>query len=475
LVAALGCGAKTDQDTRDSACQAGDPSCTPTVGSQPPTGGPPSGPSGAGTGAVVDGLPCDVAPLITQHCVTCHSERPRFSAPMPLTKLSHFQVAAPTMPARKVYEVAIDRINATDIKLRMPPASGAAITPANLQILNTWLGGGAVAGSTSCEVVDPMAPPTTTGGSGMGGSSMTMGTGGTTSTMGTGGSMVAPPPPADDVQCYELRAHAPGNKTAPFSVPNQPDLYTNFTFMPPWQGMQYGRSFRVLTDNVDVIHHWLLYKNSTPGPDGAVDPSIGAHPNGELVHGWAPGGDDLVLNADVGIEMPGTVSYTLETHHNNLGSGPVPDASGIEVCVTPTRPTNIASLSWLGTDMISGTTATGTCDPASNERIHILGATPHMHTKGRHMKVVINRASGTQEMLHDEPFDFDYQHSYDHDVWIEPGDRITTTCTYSSPAQFGEGTGDEMCYFFTLYYPKLALTAPGLGAIIHGPNTCLGF
>ena len=53
-----------------------------------------------------------------------------------------------------------------------------------------------------------------------------------------------------------------------------------------------------------------------------------------------------------------------------------------------------------------------------------------------------------------------------------PGDRIKISVTYSKPVTFGEGTGDEMCYFFTLHYPVNALTSAGLGQIIHGPNTC---
>jgi hypothetical protein len=95
------------------------------------------------------------------------------------------------------------------------------------------------------------------------------------------------------------------------------------------------------------------------------------------------------------------------------------------------------------------------------------------------MKVDINRAAGGIEVLQDMPFDFATQISYMKDVWLEPGDSITTTCTYDRPVSFGEGTGDEMCYFFTLAYPKLALTDAGLGAVIHGPNSCgvvgLGF
>ena len=277
-----------------------------------------------------------------------------------------------------------------------------------------------------------------------------------------------------DLECYEFRAHAMGDKTKPFSVGTTPDMYTNFTFMPPWQGAAYARSFRVLKGNTAVIHHWLFYKNSGPGTDGAIARSIGAHPTGELVHGWAPGGSDLYLDHDVGLEMPGNVSYVLETHHNNVTSGPMDDDSGVEVCVTTKAPEHVASLSWLGTDTIAGTTASGECRPTSQQPVQVIGIQPHMHLKGTHMTVEITRKEGKKELLHDAPFDFQSQHSYDVRTTIMPGDHILTTCTYSEPARFGEGTNDEMCYAFTLYYPKLSLTNGNpIANLIHGPNTCL--
>jgi hypothetical protein len=82
--------------------------------------------------------------------------------------------------------------------------------------------------------------------------------------------------------------------------------------------------------------------------------------------------------------------------------------------------------------------------------------------------------NGKKEMLHDAPFDFQYQHSYPAMTVLMPGESIKTTCTYNSPTSFGEGTNDEMCYLFTLYYPKLSLTNGNpVATLIHGPNTCL--
>lgn len=431
----------------------------------PASSAPPGAPN-------VPGVPCDVAAVVSENCTTCHSNPTKYQAPMPLMAYADFMAASKTMPARKVFQVIPERINAADVKLRMPPASGASVSPAGLKAFNDWLASGANAVTPSCAIVAkgaPAQPPT-------GGTVPPSPTNGTTTPTsaesGTSSTKIDYNDPL--MKCYEFRAHAAGNNTMPYSVSTQPDQYTNFIFKAPWQGSMYSRSYRVLDGNAKVIHHWLLYKNSAAVANDSVGPSSGAHPDGELVHGWAPGGSDLYLAPDVGIEMPSTVGYTLETHHNNTTGAPAPDNSGVEVCVTPTAPKNVASLSWLGTDAITGTSASGVCTPTSKQPIHVLAVTPHMHTKGVHMTAEITRAGGKKEMLHDAPFDFAFQHSYQESTILMPGDSIKTTCQYSAPASFGEGTSDEMCYLFTLYYPKLALTNGNpIGTLIHGPNTCL--
>jgi hypothetical protein len=239
--------------------------------------------------------------------------------------------------------------------------------------------------------------------------------------------------------------------------------------------MKWLRSVRTKLDNEAVVHHWLLYRLPTPTNDGGVAPSAGAHPAAELVHGWAPGGTDLMLPDDVAMEAPDT-GWLLEYHYNSNDPA-AKDASAVELCVADNERPNVASISWLGTNNIGGLMATGTCTPRQPQgEITILGFTPHMHTKGRHMKAVINRAGGAPEVLHDEPFDFNYQIAYEPPapVVLEPGDTITTTCTYGSPASFGSGTNDEMCYFFVMYYPRLALTDGSLLGGFQSANTCFG-
>jgi hypothetical protein len=226
-------------------------------------------------------------------------------------------------------------------------------------------------------------------------------------------------------------------------------------------------------DNDQVLHHWILFEEPSAA-DNTANEILGAHPGGQMLHGWAPGGSDLYFTPDVGIRMDGDTSYLLEVHYNSNDPAAT-DASGLEICVTSAPPENEAIISWLGTDAIRGTSATGTCAPRSSEPIHIIAGTPHMHLKGTHMKVVVNRAGGGSEVVHDEPFSFENQRGYPANIVINEGDSISTTCSYNAPATFGKGTNEEMCYWFALSYPAGALADGGfIGTLTHGANSCLG-
>jgi len=272
-------------------------------------------------------------------------------------------------------------------------------------------------------------------------------------------------------------AHDGSGLEQPYKVGVAKDAYFDFVFAPPWQGTAYGVLIRPIIDNKTVIHHWLLFQDGIRGAPGPAVKSSGAHPGGQLLYGWAPGAEaiDFRASAIVGLELPET-TYTVEVHYNSKDERAV-DGSGVEICVAKQPPVNVAALSWLGYDQLltPATKWTGTCKPTSNEPIHIVSVWPHMHLTGTHMTSTIKRANGQSELLHDEPFDFNYQRLYKKDVTLLPGDSIVTECTYAQPMRFGEGTAQEMCYLFTMAYPRGALADMGpWGRQAHGEGACLG-
>jgi hypothetical protein len=343
----------------------------------------------------------------------------------------------------------------------MPPAAAPSgtLTADEKATLNAWLDQGAPGSAETCAT-----GPTPDGGV---------------------------PPGPDDVsglECVKLLAHAQGDKNAKYKVGTAVDKYFNFGFQAPWTGMAYGVVIRPVIDNAKVLHHWLLYKEQIA--DGAIKETIGQHSGGQLIHGWAPGG--IALNfrkkgPDVGIELPAG-SYAVEFHYNSNDASAM-DASGVEICYQKTVPKNIASMHWLGWDnggsisfALGGTCAspstnwTGTCKPAGQSKpINLLFMIPHLHQTGRHVKSVIKGVDGKERILHDKPFDFAYQTTYETSEVLMPGETITTTCTFSEPKCAGNATSQEMCYLFTYAWPKGALIDNGTeGKFIHGEGTCLG-
>ncbi len=497
LALAAGCGAAdTGGSTATVACPPGSTLCTPAgatglgTGGTGTTGAPVgSGPVMTGTGgaagsnngmqgavgaaganggavtpAVADGVPCDVAQVVSARCTGCHQTTPKFGAPMPLMTFADFHAPAHSNATRMVYQVIPERINPTDPAKRMPPTSVPALTAAENMTIAQWVAGGAMAAASSCPITAANLVPGDTPDGGTG----------TVSMGGSGGASIEPIQYDDpEMKCYDFLAHAAGDKNAPYTqAPGE--QYMEFDFAAPWTGTVYQRATKLVIDpNSQVVHHWLLFKQSGPVTDGAVTPGTGVHPDGILLHGWAPGASPLYLDPDVGVKLESTVGYELEVHFNNPTGAPGDDHSGAELCVTPKVPAHVAQISWVGTDSISGLTASGTCSPNASEDIHIIAAQPHMHLKGNHMKVVINRAGGGMDVIHDEDFMFENQHYYVENAVLHPGDTMTTTCSYSSPATFGPSTNQEMCYFFSLAWPAGTLVMPGIGTALHGADSCL--
>jgi hypothetical protein len=436
----LGAGGTTAIGGAPAGAAGGAPAGATTAGATP--GGTTGGTGGAAGGG---DLPCDVKAIVQQRCGSCHGATPA-SSPMSLVTHANWHAQGTTDRTKQYYQLAKLRIN--DTTKPMPPPSIGMLTADEKAKLNAWLDQNAPAGTTSCMNV-PTGP-------------------GEIDTTG--------------LECYKLLAHAPGSKTAKYNVGAAVDAYVNFGFKAPWQGTLYLQVIKPVIDNATALHHWLLYRETVT--DGSVEPTIGQHA-GELLNGWAPGGalPDL-RSLDVGQELPAT-SYSVEMHYNSSDPN-AQDASGVELCGKKTPPKHIASLSWLGYDqggtisyatglcLEPSTSWTGTCNPGHTQPIHLVTITPHLHQSGRHLKAVINGPNGSR-ILHDKPFDFAYQVTYTTDEVLMPGESITTTCTFSAPNCAGQSTQQEMCYLFTLAYPKQTLVDFGLeGTLMHGEGVCLG-
>jgi len=426
-------------------CAAGDADCSDgrcdddSGGGAVDTGDDPSASGGDADGGPASdrGLPCDVQDVIDRHCTSCHDAMPRFGAPMSLYDVDAWRVPTPTDPTQTVAQRAALRL--VD-EARPMPATGQ-LPPDDLAVLQAWIDAGAPADDAACG----------------------------------GGPDVPEPAGPDALPCeptVEFLAH---DGDAPFHVPAQgaANLYQCFTFASPVGPTTQATAWAPITDDARVLHHWILYRTETPQVDGGSGP-CNMPSDALFVAGWAPGGGNYELPADVGLELGGAdVSFILQVHYHNVsGHTDALDRSGVAMCVVdePREHTaGIVTLGTVGINIPAGAEShevQGTCPswitsylPAP---LHAIASFPHMHELGRGLKTEILRGgeSGPAQTLVDVPnFSFESQTYYPHEpeILVNPGDALRTTCRYDNQdggtVHFGEATEDEMCFNFVMVWP----------------------
>ena len=426
--------------------------------------------------ANVGGLPCDVSAVLQNNCAQCHGETPAGGA-IKLTAHEDWHRMSPLFdPTKKVFEVAQIRINDGS----MP--QGGVMSAGDIATLDAWLAAGALAAGpdeATCNTpVIPddndddvvVEPPVTEGG-----------TIDNCKKPGAFDPLVA----EGDETCYEFDVHAPGGSGA-FNVPTN-ETYHEWYYAVPWPAgsvwTRYGADF----DNLQVLHHYLIFTSSAARAPGDVAQNVLGTTLGTsatLIGGWAVGGCRTELPEDVGGEIPQSPLIMVQWHMYNTTGRVAQDNSKVQVCTVPgnARP-NTAGITFLGTENFNGPGGmppgendfTTRCANNSGAPITIIGFNPHMHLLGTNMKTDII-SGGTATNIFDMPFQFDYQVSYDiPPATVMPGDIVETTCSFfndtGSNVAFGESTNTEMCYQFALSYPAGALNNGAL-SLIGALNTC---
>jgi hypothetical protein len=352
------------------------------------------------------------------------------------------QVPAPSDLARPVYELAGDRI--LDDARPMPPTGD--LDPAEEALMLDWIDAGAPRGSeATCEHDDQPTPD---------------------------------PVGPDALPCeptHTFTAHAAGSDNEPFKVPTQgaENLYECFTFASPLAEGTQATAWAPIIDDERVLHHWILYRTTTPQEDGGVGP-CNMPSDATFVSGWAPGGGNYLMPDDVGLELGGPDdSFILQIHYHNTGHYDDSfDRSGVALCTAEEPRPNTAGVMTLGTVSINipagaeNYSTSGTCPGWLTSYlpgpVNVIASFPHMHELGRSIRTDILRggANGAIEPLIDvEMFNFENQLFYEHspEVQVHPGDAVRTTCVYDNHydfnVTFGEATEDEMCFNFAIVYP----------------------
>lgn len=376
---------------------------------------------------------CAAQAVLQDKCNACHGATPAAGAPMSLVTYDDLTAAAPVTKGKKVYEVVSTRTHATSKP--MPPTG--ALATADLAPLDAWIAAGAPDTDAPC-----------------------------------GDSSAAVPaasdqdwPPAGCDKSYKVLA---GNGS-PVMVPPGQEIHPQFTLDAPWgDDKVQAIMFRPISDNLKVLHHWILNSQGTVST---------------FVSGWAPGQDNTLrkpLPDGVGVYLPsGKQVLRMDMHYNNLqGTKTEADNSGVEICVTHTLRKNAATtfMNFMGLPFIAPgqeTDIVGTCNVQVTEPVFLMSESPHAHKLATHMKLEHIRA-GKSTILHDAPFAFDAQvsNALPAPFELKTGDQVITTCHYKNDTNnlvtFGEDTGNEMCFNFATYYPMGALSCNGQAPVDAG-------
>jgi len=357
-------------------------------------------------------------------------------------------------------------------------ATGGTSAPGGTGVPTDSGGSGVVSGSGGSHsgtggsmgaTGDAGGPGGAMGGTGGAGGAMT-GAGGTAGGVGDG---IGP----EYLPCTPTRffkAHASGSPTAKYAVPNPTnDQYVCFNFKSPFAPGEQAIATAPIIDDARVIHHYILYGTTSALTDGAV--STGCTSTGAAVHvsGWAPGGQNSVMEPDVGMVLDYPY-FQLQVHYNNQRYSDGADASGVAFCTTTTPRPNAAGIVTLGTTLFSipangndyavNSNCTGLAADGSTP-ITVIGTSPHMHLLGTGFRTQHMRGGANMGDLSNVPlgtWSFDGQRHYKVDPrrQVMPGDTLRTTCYFDNPnpsaVNFGPRTSDEMCFDFITVFPYAA-------------------
>jgi hypothetical protein len=415
-----------------------------------------SGDTGIGNTAGDSGaLPCvpskavyddHAGKLIADHCGGCHGGQPVYGAPSTLTG------GYDSLIAGAVGQRPVDRIAKALAERQMPPVGTPPVPHQFLDTLTEW---------ASCGMMHPDHSK------GLVVDKPVFG---------------APEQPPADAQSFDLRADkfAVGEKTL--------DLYQCFTFEVPVEGDRFIRRIEAVIDRKEVVHHVVLLKDPAKSfPLGRK--GCKTMPKDSLyLFAWAPGGG-AVQFPQGGMRVQKGERYVLQVHYNNgAGLKDVADESGVRLWHGPAEGTEYGMIApgpmVFEVPAKSTLSASGQC--VMQEKVHLIAGMPHMHNLGTQFKAAVVKPDGTRKSVIElSGWSFEMQPFYLLDTWLEPGDRLETTCTWKNPGteavQMGEDTSDEMCFLFSFVSPapKKAycndFLIPADADVDYFPGECSGF
>lgn len=395
----------------------------------------------AAPSAVAPTFTRDIAPIIFQHCSTCH--RPGEAGPFSL--LTYADVRA---RARQIVAVTERRY--------MPPwkpddgtgtfADARRLQPSELRLLEQWTSGGMIEGDAADLPVQPAWVE--------------------------GWQLGVPDLVVTLPEGFTLRADGP-------------DVIRNFVLPLPVTGVRYVRALEFRPGNRRVAHHATMLIDRTaaarrldagdaaPGYEGIL-PYTATQPDGHFL-GWTPGAVAIRSEPDMAWQLSEGGDLVVSLHLRPSGKPePVQFTVGLFFAAeAPRRTPVILQLGQQDLDIPAGATAFVTEDryvlPVD---VDVRAIQPHAHYLCRRVEATARRPDGTTETLiriSDWDFAWQAQYRYARPIALPRGTVIAMRYTYdnspgnpknpSTPARrvrYGQASDDEMAELLVQVLPRSA-------------------
>jgi len=368
----------------------------------------------------------NVAAIVQDHCVQCHSGHG--IGPFALTTYDQVKAVAPA-------------IKAATASHTMPPfhvdGSGDCntykdarlLTADEIAILGKWSDGGAPAG-------DPNNAP--------------------------------PPPPSQAKLARVDSTLDPGAAYQPNT--SESDDYRCFIVDPGIATDKFLTAYEVHPGTPSEVHHVVLYSVDSAAEAAAAknldssDPALGytcfggaMTGGGRTLAAWAPGTGATLYPANTGIRVKAGQPMILQVHYNKPTTTDrttvdltLEDQVPLEAVITGAIDANLNLQPAQATEMATSTAQI----PPTSIPYRIWGVYPHMHKLGRTLRVDLTSGASDTCIVNVPDYNFSWQqfYFYDQPIVVPPSatDALTITCGYdtrgmTNTVHFGEGTADEMC------------------------------
>ncbi len=213
--------------------------------------------------------------------------------------------------------------------------------------------------------------------------------------------------------------------------------------------------------NIDVVHHVIVFTATTTGGSNGLAGSLG---------GFAPGSPPLVMDKGRGMKIEAGAVLVLQIHYHKEPGKMERDRTTVGIKFAKDIVKKELRFGSIGTEkfLIPATRADYPVDARLilEENIHLEQIIPHMHLRGKDMKVWAKSPDGSKvELLSVPKYDFNWQTFYklEKPIALPKGTELHALAHFDNSAgnpfnpnpnvsvRWGEPTTAEMMYSFYMY------------------------